>query len=599
MFADALRVAAPLALMLLCVGCDETPPLEADAGAPRDAGMRVDAGPPPVMPAGRCPGSEGCMMGNDGMLLAGAARVSIAPDLSMFETYTDENGDGKYDAGEPFVDDNGNGEYDGAWIAGFGNARAATGIHDPVWATAIALRNGDITMVFVSLDVVGWFVDENDRIREALSAAGTDLDYLIVSATHVHESADTIGIWGRTIGDTGLYPAYQAFVRAQAQAAVTMAIAALEPANIEHVEFRLRDADYDGDGSPDGDVLRWVGDNRDPNVIDDEVRVMRFVRAGTATAGMPGSGETLGTMVNFAAHPEYIGSRNTEISSDWPNWMREAMESGIAPDDLYAPEAEGIGGITLFINGALGVQIGPNGIHMRDRADTPVPDDGFEGAACMGTQLGSMILGALRGTLGTGTPTSLESGDLAYRAVRFHVLVENRRYHIAGQQMLFDRGLYLYDEDRPIQARTGNLPWVLTEVAVIDVGPITMLTSPGELDPAEFIGGYDAPCTYTPGGCDALIDEDDINPPDVTMAPTGPFLRARMMSRRSEASSAWLLGCTQDFLGYFIPDFDFELDPALAYIGEAPGDHYEETNSVGTQGWPRIRSVTEELLAGD
>ena len=44
----------------------------------------------------------------------------------------------------------------------------------------------------------------------------------------------------------------------------------------------------------------------------------------------------------------------------------------------------------------------------------------------------------------------------------------------------------------------------------------------------------------------------------------------------------WLLGCTNDFVGYFVPPFDYELG-SPAYLSEAPGDHYEETYSLGPE----------------
>lgn len=563
---------------------DSGPVVSRDAGPPPDGYIE-----PPLEPDLYCPGSAGCEAGGDPQLQAGVAAIDITPDMTTAETFTDTNGNSTWDAeDEPFVDVNGNGRFDGIWMAGFGNGRAAQDAMNPQWARALALRAGNTTIAFVAIDCIGWFYDENALIREAIEDAGIDVDYVTVGATHVHQARDTIGIWGPSISETGLDPAYQAFVRAQVVEAVRVAVLDLEDANIQYANLFLRDMDTPSD------VNRYVGDNRDPNIVDDEMRMLRFVRAGTATAEA-GSGETIGTLVNFASHPEFQGSRNPRLSSDWPHWMRTAIETGIAsgPDGTPVP---GIGGTVIFFNGALGVQIGPNHMHAQAWDGTPVEEDSLEGATVVGTQLGYFVLQALRGALTSGTETTIEdTATLGFRRARFYVQVQNKRYHIAGQQMLFDRGLYNYDEDRPIRAPT-NLPEVYTEIAVIDVGSATMLTSPGELDPAEFVGGFDAPCAYTPGGCEALIDETRENPPDLTMAPEGPFLRDLMLARRSDASQVWLLGLTNDFLGYFVLDFDYELAEGLPYIGEAPGAHYEETNSVGENGWPRIREKMRALI---
>jgi hypothetical protein len=574
---------------LALVGCGGSPADEVDGGLPP-----ADAGPPqpdafvepPLVEQRACPGSEGCASPGDGVLWAGAAALEITP--VGFETFEDLNGNSVWDPpGEPFDDVNGNGLFDAAWIAGFGNARAAQGVMDPQWARVVVLRVGDVTVAFVSLDVVGWFLDENLLIREQVAAAGLDVDYVVVAATHVHQARDTIGIWGATLSDTGVSEAYQAYVRERSVAAIAQALEGMRRSNVQYASVRLSEL---------GDVRRWVGDNRHPYIIDDEIRVMRFVEDGTASAE-PGSGTTIATLVNFGSHPEYLGSRNPLLSSDWPHWMREVIEDGLEAGPDGTP-VEGIGGTVVYVNGAVGSQIGPNGLRVQDWDGEPVTGAGPR-TETVGRQLGVIVLDALRGE---GT-TIDETAALSFRYFQFYVTVENRRYHIAGTQGVFVRELYNYDPTRAIDPRSGNIPDVLTEVAVIDVGRATMLTAPGELDPAEVIGGYEAPCPYTPGGCDALIDEGSELPPDLSRAPTGPFLGDRLLARRSssgtEAEQVWLLGLTNDFLGYFIPEFDYVLASGLPYIGEAPGSHYEETNSIGTTGWPRIRGRMHELIDWD
>ena len=49
-----------------------------------------------------------------------------------------------------------------------------------------------------------------------------------------------------------------------------------------------------------------------------------------------------------------------------------------------------------------------------------------------------------------------------------------------------------------------------------------------------------------------------------------------------------LIGLANDEIGYIIPRYNFELHEDAPYIGEAEGDHYEETRSLGPD--------TEELL---
>ena len=68
----------------------------------------------------------------------------------MGERFTDKNGNGRWDVGEPFEDDAANTsldrradqKYDGIYLAGFGNDRLATGKHDDLWARALVLEQG-------------------------------------------------------------------------------------------------------------------------------------------------------------------------------------------------------------------------------------------------------------------------------------------------------------------------------------------------------------------------------------------------------------------------------------------------------------------------
>jgi len=557
--------------MLLVSACDEPAPVETDAGVapPADAG-RPDAGPePPLEPDLVCPGGPACPDEGDDVLRVGASAQPITPSFDDVDALTvDVDGDGRFDPtdGDEFEDRDGDGRYDAIWLAGFGNGRAATEIHDDVWARAVVLRQNETTLAFVAIDAVGLFLDDIQPIRDAV--ADLDVDYVSVSATHDHETYDTIGIWGPDLDTTGRAPEYLAYVQAQAAQAIRDAVAALEPANVQYASLRLRE-------TPIG-LRRLVSDTRDPNIIDDEVRVMRFAR--------PADGSTISTLVNLSSHPEYMGSRNTALSSDYPNWLRDGIENGVeGPDGAMA---EGVGGVCVFINGAVGSQIGPGRVQPQTWAGEDVERSTIESAATVGSQLAWYVLQSLGPD---GGSTTDETADLAVRRAQFFLRIENRRYHIAYLQGLFVREVYNYEPDFPIRPGS-NEPDVLTEIAVIDVGRAQLITVPGELDPALFVGGYDG--GYTPEG-EAIVDTSATNAPDLSMAPDGPYLRDYA---RDDAEHVWLLGLTNDFLGYFIPEFDYELDPGLPYIAEAPGDHYEETNSIGLGGWPRVRDKLQELL---
>jgi len=88
------------------------------------------------------------------------------------------------------------------------------------------------------------------------------------------------------------------------------------------------------------------------------------------------------------------------------------------------------------------------------------------------------------------------------------------------------------------------------------------------------------------------VKPDNENPPDMSAAPGSETPLKRAMP----GDHIFLLGLGNDELGYLVPPYDFVLaGSASAYFNEAPGDHYEETNSIGPETLPMVRAHLEEL----
>ena len=129
------------------------------------------------------------------------------------------------------------------------------------------------------------------------------------------------------------------------------------------------------------------------------------------------------------------------------------------------------------------------------------------------------------------------------------------------------------------QEMDGN--YLETEMALVNLGPVQLLSVPGELLPELAVGGYDGGHIHAPDV--PLVKANNPNPPQVDQAPPGPYLKDRM-----HGTYRFIVGLGNDELGYIIPEYDFVLgDPP--YVSEAEGDHYEETNSVG----PAIASLVD------
>ncbi len=85
-------------------------------------------------------------------------------------------------------------------------------------------------------------------------------------------------------------------------------------------------------------------DTREPYVFDEGLRMMQVMDVATS--------QTLGTLVQWANHPETLWSKNLLISSDFPHYLREAVEKGGYHGDSLI--RKGVGGVALYVNGAVG-----------------------------------------------------------------------------------------------------------------------------------------------------------------------------------------------------------------------------------------------------
>lgn len=500
-----------------------------------------------------CPGSAHCANPGDGTFQVGVSKELINPTLVETE-WTDTDMDNHWSSDEPFVDVNGNMEFDATWIAGYGNGRPATGFHDELSVRAIAFREGDTTLVIAVLDVVGYFIDDMDKIKADPQLAGVDVDHIIVGSTHVHEAVDTVGLWGPTFSKTGLDPDYMALTHERTAKAIKDAVGKLEPAHMSVVQKQTINM-------ADGNTTEYVSDTRDPIIYDPTMTVIRFTKATDPDA-------TIATLINWAAHPEYGGSRNNLLTADYVNLLRLYVEDGVPdpmnPGMLLEP---GLGGTTVFVQGPLGGQIGDGDAAPIGADGMPIPTNSLAKADALGNNLALFALTAL------DQAQTYTTAPVSYRTAELYAQVDNTGYHALYLLEVFDRALFFFDPEQ--QIGPGNLPWVRTRETYWQVGPVASITAPGELHPELFVGGYDGSWSF---GNEIL--PEPVNAPDLGLAPQAPYLRDLMLMNPG-VEYTFVSGLSEDFLGYIVASFNYVLNPDLPYITEAEGEHYEETNSIG------------------
>ncbi|MEM9141896.1 MAG: neutral/alkaline non-lysosomal ceramidase N-terminal domain-containing protein [Bacteroidota bacterium] len=104
-----------------------------------------------------------------GALLAGFARVNITPNIAETSSSTEQS------------------TFRAIKMAGYGDGQIATGIHDSLFAKAIAIEVGDQELVFLSADLV--LISEQIVVQVVAELEGEiRREQLIFGATHTHAS---------------------------------------------------------------------------------------------------------------------------------------------------------------------------------------------------------------------------------------------------------------------------------------------------------------------------------------------------------------------------------------------------------------------------
>ncbi|MCO5168548.1 MAG: neutral/alkaline non-lysosomal ceramidase N-terminal domain-containing protein [Planctomycetes bacterium] len=323
-----------------------------------------------------------------GPLLAGAAKVDITPDHDMY-------------------------------MGGSKILRRSQGVHDPIWARALALRTGDVTLVIISADLVGLHNHHVQVVRARLADKAPG-EAVLVHATHNHAGPDTLGMWGLPPLWTGVDEGYQGrLLQALAQVA-DVAVANLAPARLRWGQLQA--------------PVEGISKNRrDRELIDRTVTTLGLDRP---------DGTPVATLVHYACHPEAVTSSNRLISADFPQ-------------ALYVTVEAARGGVALFLNGPLGGMV--------------TTDDGgrrtFEEAARIGAALGDLALEALAG--GHDAPEALA---LAAASHPIWMPIQNRRYHLGASLGIF-------------AGRPFDRGHTRTEVQALRLGPVVLLAAPGEVVP--------------------------------------------------------------------------------------------------------------------
>ncbi len=303
---------------------------------------------------------------------------------------------------------------------GIGTPKKATEKKGELYARAIVFEKNDTRVAIVSVDNLGWSSVLGDRSRKLIK--GIPSENILIGATHTHSAPDAYGFpdqEGRSLADLK----YLDWCVKQIADAVNEAVVKLQPAALKIAV---------------GEAKGKIAYNYyAPDLYDPRCGVIQAVGAND---------KVIATLVNYAIHPEVIGSNRGILSPDLCGPLYDRIESSV-------------GGVAIFMNGAQGGMV---------TADTRLEEgketNTWEECIRIGTLLADEAMRIVNDAPLQRDP----SLTCASRAIRFPVDSEIMRYILRNS---------------PLKMATAADNTIETRLNFLTIGTAKVLTIPGEALP--------------------------------------------------------------------------------------------------------------------
>ena len=390
------------------------------------------------------------------------------------------------------------------YLAGYQMNQRVTGVLDPTTVSAMWLGcNEGEGILLLCADIIGLTGYDVDGVRASLAdfCKQSRCKNISVSCSHSHASIDTVGYWGQ-LPKTGKDKSYQ-----------KQLFAGLKKVAIEAWQNRTEGKLFMGDIH----VPEAIADGREPYFCNDKLTRLRFV---------PANGDTETWFLNYSAHPNTMGGKNSQVSADYPYFMRRKINETKPVNCLFS-----VGAIAA--------------VNIAD-----LSEDRYER-----TKMGGEILGEAAWKIDNDQQLD---ADLTVLCQPYHAPVDN--FLLALMPAI---GAVTAKKSPCTQGTLGMS--LITEMTYLKLGNRQILMLPGEAFPEIVYGGF-ADAEHSATGLSAEIN-------------------ATPLAEIAEDENLIIFGVTNDMTGYMVAKNDFILHPTQAYIStyrdRFDRNHYHETNSLG------------------
>lgn len=310
-----------------------------------------------------------------------------------------------------------------AFMAGFDPNRMSEKVHDALWTRTLVIKSGMQTLLISSVDLIGVPNSYTRMIRKTIAdKTGIPIENTIVCSTHNHSGPDTIGLWGRPPLQTGFDLNYFKLLHDKVVETAVQASTSLKKVTLSYGEF---------------DCDEYIKDSRDPVVRDPTGRFVAF-KSGK---------KPIALLTNVSVHPEGIGRKNKEITSDYNHYFCERIER------------EFDGCIVVQTSGVIGGMQTPK-----------LKGNGFDGLEDMGKTLAERVISAITAS------KKIRESRIAIQNSRISFRLENKMFQAALQA-----GMIPAPKDA-FELKDGTCT-IFSEITVASIGGLTIATVPGEVFP--------------------------------------------------------------------------------------------------------------------
>lgn len=296
-------------------------------------------------------------------------------------------------------------------------------------ARAMVLQQGETMVAFVQLDLLGFPSVLCARVHKQVPRIPAD--HILIGSTHTHSAPDCYGfpgLNGKVSGDLK----YMDFVCNQAAAAINQAIDSLQPAQLKIAT---------------GEAKGQIAYNYyAPELYDPRMSVIQAVSP---------AGKVIATLVNYAIHPEVLGSGAGLVSPDLVGPLCDKLEADL-------------GGMGMFMNGAQGGMITADN-RILDNPSDPLKakwNDANTWQECV--RIGQLMASEAERIVKDAKPQADPNLACYAKMVKFPV-ASDLMWIIILQSPL----KYPYNKDKSITTRLN----------LVNVGNAQILTIPGEALP--------------------------------------------------------------------------------------------------------------------